>query len=116
LLSKSIQNIASLDNPIDMTGSAVDNDFLTATKFFIEREYIDCIILLLLPYVPGITSDIGARIAQLSREYNKPIITYLPHVDKFGIFIEGFESNGIPVAHSVNGAVFMARALKRRAQ
>lgn len=116
LLSKSIQNIASFVNPIDMTGSAVDNDFLIATKFFIEREYIDCIILLLLPYLPGITSDIGARIAQLVREYKKPIITYLPRVDKFGIFIEGFESNGIPVAHSVVGAVFMAKALTRRAQ
>jgi acyl-CoA synthetase (NDP forming) len=113
-LSNSVQEIASFVNPIDMTGSANDNDFLTATKFFLEKDYIDCIILLLLPYLPGITSDIGARIAQLAREYKKPIITYLPHVEKYGIFIEGFESNGIPVAHSVDGAVYMAKGLTRR--
>jgi len=114
MLSGSIQNIASLTNPIDMTGSANDNDFVTATKFFLEKDYVDGIILLLLPYLPGLTSDIGARIAQFTREYKKAIITYIPHVVKYGIFIEGFESNGIPVAHSVEGAVSMASGLVGR--
>jgi hypothetical protein len=79
-----------------------------------EKDYVDCIVLLLLPYVPHLTSDIGARIAQLVLEYNKPIIIYMPHVDKYGIFVDGFERNGIPVAHSVPGAMTMANALSRR--
>jgi putative membrane protein len=29
------------------------------------------------------------------------VITYIPHVEKRGIMIEGFESNRMPVAHSV---------------
>jgi acyl-CoA synthetase (NDP forming) len=114
LLSKNIQAIASLENPLDLTGSTGDDDVFTTTKFFMEKDYVDCIVLLLLPYVPHLTSDIGARIAQLVKEYNKPIITYVPHVDKYGIFVDGFETNGIPVAHSVPGAMTMANALSRR--
>ena len=113
-LSGSIQSIASLNNPIDLTGSAVDNDFYVATRFFLEKAYVDCIILLLLPYLPGITSDVGARLAIAVREFNKPVIAYLPHVEKYGIFMEGLESNGVPVAHSVEGAVYMAQSLKRK--
>ncbi|GAB4221234.1 MAG: acetate--CoA ligase family protein [Spirochaetota bacterium] len=111
LVSKSIQGIASFSNPIDLTGSAVDDDFITTTRYFIGKEYVDCVLILLLPYLPGITSDVGARIAQIARESGKPVVTYIPHVDKYGIFIDGFESNGIPVAHSVEGAVSMVRAI-----
>lgn len=110
-LSPSIQNITSLSNPIDMTGSAVDDDFIAAVRFFLDKEYVDCVILLLLPYLPGITSDIGARISQYVREHPKPVVVYMPRVDKYGIFIEGFEVNQIPVAHSVDAAVYMAKSL-----
>lgn len=113
-LSKSVQSIASLNNPIDLTGSAGDNDFYTATKYFLEKDYVDAVILLLLPYLPAISSDIGARIASVAMQYQKPVITYMPHVDRYVMFIEGFESNGLPVAHSVEGAVHMVRAMKRR--
>jgi len=114
LLSPNIQTIASLENPLDLTGSAGDDDFFAAARFFMEKDYVHSIVLLLLPYLPRLSSDIGARIGQLVLEYNKPIITYIPHVDKYGIFVDGFESNGIPVAHSVPGAMSMAKALARR--
>ncbi len=114
--SRSIQGIATLSNPMDLTGSAVDDDFVAATQYFMEKKDIDCIILLLLPYLPGITNDIGARISELALNYNKPLVAYMPHVDKYGIFIEGFEINGVPVAHSVEGAVHMVKALKRRSK
>jgi acyl-CoA synthetase (NDP forming) len=112
-LSASVQQICSLNNPIDLTGSAVDNDFFVATRFFLEKDYVDCLILLLLPYLPGLSSDVGARLAVAFREFKKPVIAYLPHVEKYGIFIDGFEANGIPVAHSVEGAVYMAKSLMR---
>jgi acyl-CoA synthetase (NDP forming) len=113
MLSGSIRPIVSLGNPVDLTGSANDNDFLAATSFFIEKDYVDCILLLLLPYLPAITTDIGARVALIARQHDKPVITYMPHVDRYTIFIDGFESNGIPVAHSVEGAVHMVRALMK---
>jgi acyl-CoA synthetase (NDP forming) len=112
-LSRSIQSIATLCNPVDLTGSASDADIIESARFFLERDDVDALILLLLPYLPGITPDVGARIAQLARQMKKPILTYIPHVDKFDMFCEGFESNGAPVAHSVEGVVNMAIALMR---
>lgn len=112
-ISPRIQGIASLNNPIDLTGSAVDDDFVNAANFLSKREEVDCLLILLLPYVPGITSDLGARLSQITRQSKKPTVAYVPHVDKYLMFIEGFQLNQIPVAHSIEEAVHMAEALRR---
>ena len=70
-------------------------------------------MILLLPYIPGITSDLGARLSQISRQTGKPMIAYVPHVEKYLMFVEGFQLNQIPVAHSIEEAVHMAEALRR---
>ncbi|MGD9113259.1 MAG: CoA-binding protein, partial [Desulfobacterales bacterium] len=51
-LSSSIQPIAAVGNPIDLTGSAVDDDFVAATRELGRLPEIDAIIVLLLPYSP----------------------------------------------------------------
>jgi acetyltransferase len=113
-LSEKIKEIASLNNPIDLTGSAVDDDFLVSTEFLSKKPEIDCIIILLLPYIPGITSDLGARLTHIYQKSRKPIIAYVPHVEKYRMLIEGFELNRVPVSPSIEGAVHMAEAMRRR--
>jgi len=113
-LSPAIRHIASVGNPVDLTGSATDDDFVAAATRLFQMETIDCLLVLMLPYLPGITSDLGARLSQVHRTYGKPLIAYVPHEEKYGMFIEGFEFNGVPVAHSIEGAVHMAEALRRR--
>ena len=113
-VSPRIQAIASFKNPIDLTGSAVDEDFIAVAQCLSGREDVDCIVMLLLPYVPGITSDLGARLSQISRQDGKSLIAYVPHVEKYRMFIEGFQLNQVPVAHSIEDAVHMAEALRRR--
>lgn len=113
-VSPRIQAIASFKNPIDLTGSAVDEDFIAVARCLITREDVDCIVTLLLPYVPGITSDLGARLSQICRQDGKSLIAYVPHVEKYRMFIEGFQLNQVPVAHSIEEAVHMAEALRRR--
>lgn len=112
-LSPEIQAIASLNNPLDLTGSCVDEDILTAVRHLSRDPGMDCILALLLPYSPGISADIGAKLSQVARNEGKPLIAYVPKEDKYKIIIEGFELNKIPVASSVEGAVLMAKALKR---
>jgi len=112
-LSSSVQPIASLGNPIDLTGSAVDDDFVFATSYLSRRSEFDCIVMLLLPYLPGITSDIGARVSQIYQQEHKPLVAYVPHVEKYRMIIEGFEFNRMPVSPSIEGAVLMAEALRR---
>jgi len=112
-VSSSIQGIASLSNPIDLTGSAMDEDFFFVVSYLSRRPEIDCVVILLLPYIPGITSDLGARLSQVYQQEGKPLVAYVPHVEKYRMLIEGFELNRIPVSPSIEGAVLMAEALKR---
>jgi acetate---CoA ligase (ADP-forming) len=112
-LSNSIRAIASLENPIDLTGSAVDDDFVQAAEALCLSPDIDCVLLLLLPYLPGITSDLGARLSGLYAKHKKPLIAYVPHVEKYGMMIEGFELNRVPVSFSIRGTVLMAEAIRR---
>ena len=112
-LSSSVQTIASLGNPADLTGSAVDDDFVFATSYLSRIPEIDCIIMLLLPYLPGITSDLGARLSQVYYREGKPLVAYVPHVEKYRMLIEGFELNRIPVSPSIEGAVLLAEAMRR---
>jgi acetyltransferase len=112
-LSPSVRAIASVGNPIDLTGSAVDDDFVAATTSLSKAPEIDCIIALLLPYAPGITMDLGARLSQVYQRQGKPLVAYVPHVDKYRMLTEGLEFNRIPVSPSIEGAVLMAEAMRR---
>ncbi len=112
-LSPEIRNIVSLVNPMDLTGSSVDSDIVTTARHLSRDKNIDCILALLIPYSPGVSTDIGAKLSQVARNEGKPMIAYVPNEDKYKIIIEGFELNNIPVASSVEGAVLMAKALKR---
>lgn len=112
-VSPRIQSIASFQNPIDLTGSGVDDDFVEVGRYLSKKPGIDCVLVLLLPYTPGITSDLGARLSQIYRQEGKPLIAYVPHIEKYGMFIEGFQFNQVPVAHSIEEAVHMAESLRR---
>ncbi len=112
-LSPSIQQIAALANPIDLTGSAVDQDLMAVTNYLSKLPTIDCILLLILPYIPGTSSDLGALLSQVYLKEKKPLVAYLPHVEKYRMLVEGFELNRLPVSPSIEGAVLMAKVLRR---
>ncbi len=112
-VSPAIKKIASFSNPVDLTGSSTDDDFVAAALALSRNKDIDCIIMLLLPYIPGITMDLGARLSLVYQQEGMPIIAYVPHMDKYNMLIEGFTLNNMPVAHSVEDAVHMAEAMRR---
>jgi hypothetical protein len=92
----------------------VDEDFVASAGVMAASPEIDCVVVLLLPYLPGITLDIGVKLSSVSRRFKKPFIAYVPQVEKYTMLIEGFELNGIPVSSSIEGAVLMAKALAGR--
>ncbi|MCA1766032.1 MAG: hypothetical protein LC633_07285 [Desulfobulbaceae bacterium] len=99
---------------MDLTGSALEEDFVHSASVLAEMDSIDCLLILLLPYLPGISSDLGARLSQIHRGSGKPLIAYVPHVEKYRMLFEGFEVNRVPVSSSIEGAVLMVEALHRR--
>jgi acetyltransferase len=112
-LSSNIRSIASLQNPVDLTGSAADDDFVAAAAGLSRASEIDCVIILLLPYSPGISADLGARLSYVYQNSGQPLVGYVPHVEKYRMLIEGFELNNVPVSSSIDGAVLMLEAMRR---
>jgi len=94
-------------------GSAVDEDFVAAANGLCSSPEVDAVILLLLPYSPGISMDLGARLSYVLRREGKPLVAYVPHQEKYRMLIEGFELNNVPVAASIEGAVLMVEAIRR---
>ena len=107
------KGIASGSKPVELPSSAIYDDFAVTTQILSRTPEIDCILLLLLPYLPGTTSDLGARLSQIYRKEGKPLVAYVPHVEKYRMLIEGFELNNVPVSPSIEGAVQMAEAMRR---
>lgn len=113
MLSPTVKPIATCSNPIDLSGSANDDDFVEVAKLLSTNDEIDCIMLLCLPYAPGLSADIGGMLGRVYQRYRKPMIGYVPRLEKYRMIIEGFEINGVPVSHSIEGVVHMGQALMK---
>jgi len=116
LLNPVAREIGSVNNPIDLTGSVLDTDIENIMRYLSGIERIECILLLLLPYPPNISFQIGRRIANIITNKKKPVITFLPYVAKYSLIIESLEIANIPVFHSIKEAVQAASALKLRSK
>jgi acyl-CoA synthetase (NDP forming) len=113
-MTPAYQGIASFRNPIDLTGSASDIDYERVLDVMLKIDYIDAALLLLLPYAPGISLQIGARVANVAKQYGKTVVAYVPDLDKYEVIIRGFELNGIPVGDTIEEAVQMLKGIRRR--
>ncbi len=116
VMTPAYQGIASFRNPCDLTGSASDVDYERVLDVMLKIHYIDAALLLLLPYAPGISLQIGARVANVAKQYNKAVVAYVPDLEKYEVIIRGFEINGIPVGDTIEEAVQMLNGIWMRSQ
>ncbi len=114
LVNPTAKEIASFNNPIDLTGSVLDTDIEDVIRYLSDVERIECIIVLLLPYPPNISFQIGRRIANIVTSKNKPVVCFIPYVSKYSLIIESLELANIPVFHSIKETVQAVSALKHR--
>ena len=109
-----IREIGSFENPIDLTGSVTDTDVENCLSTILNFDDVKGVVILLVPYVPTITMQIGRRLSNVVRNQKtkKPVIAYCPWLSIYGIIINGLELNrGIPVAHTIEEAIQMMRGL-----
>ncbi|MFX1331333.1 MAG: CoA-binding protein [Promethearchaeota archaeon] len=116
VMTPAYQGIASFRNPIDLTGSASDVDYERVLDVMLAFESIDAALLLLLPYAPGISLQIGARVANVAKKHAKTVVSYVPNLDKYEVIIRGFELNGVPVADTIEEAVQMLNGIRKRSK
>jgi acyl-CoA synthetase (NDP forming) len=116
VMTPEYQGIASFRNPCDLTGSAADIDYEKVLDKMLEFDTIDAALLLLLPYAPGISLQIGARVANVAKRHKKTVVAYVPNLDKYEVIIRGFELNGIPVGDTIEEAVQMLNGIRKRSK
>lgn len=116
VMTPAYQGIASFRNPCDLTGSAADVDYERVLDKMLGFDSIDAALLLLLPYAPGISLQIGARVANVSKHHDKIVVAYVPDLDKYEVIIRGFELNGITVGDTIEEAVQMLNAIRMRSK
>jgi acetyltransferase len=116
-LSPAVQPISSVNNPIDLTGSCSDDDLVGALEALMINPRVELVLLLILPYPPGLTMSLGSRVASIARVFKKPLIAYLPYVEKYAMIREALDEAYIPVGNSIEEAILMVHAvyLKSRA-
>ncbi|MEM4477360.1 MAG: CoA-binding protein [Candidatus Korarchaeum sp.] len=107
-----IPPIASLSNPIDLTGSATDDSFIGALELILQDPNVFGVIVLALHHVPGVTSELPRRIADVSRGYRKPVVAMDVGSSRYAVeFRKLFEIEGIPAYPEPERAVKAMRAL-----
>ncbi|MFQ5832823.1 MAG: acetate--CoA ligase family protein [Candidatus Thorarchaeota archaeon] len=114
VMTPAYQGIASFRNPCDLTGSASDIDYERVLDVMLTFDNIDAGLMLLLPYAPGISLQIGTRVANVAKRHDKTVVAYVPNLDKYEVIIRGFEINGIPVADTIEEAVQMLDGIRKR--
>jgi len=112
LVNPVARSIATFANPIDLTGSARDEDLENIINYLSSIERIECIIVLILPYTPSITFQLGRRIANAVTVSKKALVSFIPYIPKYQTIIEALELSNIPVFHSIEESVQAVSMLK----
>jgi len=68
---------------------------------------------LLLPTLRASAPTLGARLSYVHQQDGKPLVAYVPHVEKYRILIAGLELNDVRWPSSIDGAAFMVEAMRR---
>ena len=69
-----ILKISATSNPVDLTGSVTDDQFVTSADLMFQDQEIDGIILLGLHHMPGLREKYIDGIVKVSSKYTKPIV------------------------------------------
>jgi len=69
-----ILQIAATHNPVDLTGSVTDDQFVTSADIMFQDPYTYGIILLGLHHMPGLREKYIDGIVSIAQKYTKPIV------------------------------------------
>ncbi len=107
--AKKIPSFATNLNPLDLTGSATSEMFVEGTKILLEDPEIHGILVFGLHHAPALQEDFVDRIADLAKNYTKPIVACDIGETEMALYIRfRFDKQGIPAYFSPEDA---ARAM-----
>jgi len=83
-------------NPIDLTGSVTDEDYVTALEEGL-RDAFDVVIVTILWGPPKLTEKLADKLKEVRDKYQKPILICSPSSGFTRSMAKRFEDNGMPV-------------------
>jgi len=107
-----IPSFATNSNPLDLTGSATSEMFELGTKILLEDPEIYGVMVFGLHHSPGMAEDYVDRVANLSKNYFKPVVACDIGETEMAIYIrQRFDKHGIPSYSSPEDAARAMSAL-----
>lgn len=89
-----------IDNPIDLTGDANDDDYIKVIDLLVRRDDVDAIVVVVLPQVPRLKGVFTDYAIKLKREFNKPIVALTIGSENAMEIARKFKEGGITVFES----------------
>ena len=109
-LSSKLPGFSATGNPIDLTGSVTDEDYVIALEEGLREEY-DIVIVAVLWGPPEITERLVDKLKEVRDRYNKPMIVCSPGGEFARRMAKHFEEKGMPVFVSPESAARAAAVL-----
>jgi len=109
-LGSKLPEFSAVNNPIDLTGSVSNSDYVTALDQGLE-DGCDFSIVVVLWGPAELTEDLVERLDEVRRKHDKPLIICSPGGDFAREMAKRFEEKGIPVFSTPESAVRAASVL-----
>ncbi|MBI3599147.1 MAG: acetate--CoA ligase family protein [Nitrospinae bacterium] len=109
-LTSRLPSFCAVGNPIDLTGSVTDEDYLTALEEGLKDGF-DIAIMTVLWGPPQLTEGLVEKLKKTMKRYNTPIIVCSPGGEFTKMMGRIFGEKGIPVFSSPESAVRAAAIL-----
>jgi len=103
-LSSKLPSFCAVGNPIDLTGSVTDEDYITALEEGLKDGF-DIAIMAILWGPPHITEGLVDKLKEAAQRHNTPIIVCSPGGEFTKRMSRIFAGKGIPVFSSPESAV-----------
>jgi acetyl coenzyme A synthetase (ADP forming)-like protein len=112
-----IPSFATNLNPLDLTGSVTSDMFVEGVKILLEDPEIHSIIVIGLHHAPALQEDFVDRIANVARNYTKPVVACDIGETEMALYIRSrFDKQGIPAYPSPEDAARAVVALVKYGQ
>ena len=107
-----IPSFATNLNPVDLTGSVTSEMFELSTRIVFDDPNVYGIILLGMHHTPSLQEDFIDRVANLSKNYTKPIVACAIGETEMALYIRSrFDKLGVPSYSSPEDAARAMAAL-----
>ncbi len=109
-----ILKIAATNNPVDLTGSVLDDQFEASAELMFADNNIDGIIFLGLHHMPGLKEKYIDSVAKVASKYTKPLVACDIGETEMALYTRSrFDRLGVPAYSSPEDAARAMKALVR---